>query len=390
MTYPTLVYTFLDARSGEASVKFLSESLARNERYRVLAICKLGYVVDFAIASLAFLVVAVSAHWAATSIAKRSDAAWLIIIYTAAFIPQALVGTSRAVLTVLGRFRLIATVETVMTLLRVVMVLGLVLSGWQVAGLVWGNAIAMFATGLLFGVIAFMCMLHAWGASPFEGDWQALKGRRREILGFMAYNDVNAILGMIPKQLDVLILGYFRGPVETGYYKLAKSLSGAVGYLAGPLQSVTYPEFARLSGAKNRRALPQIVRQLAFQAGMPLGLVTLAGTFLMSFILPILVGDAYLPAITSAQLLLCGTAVWLTFFWLRHVYFSVGNIRHWTIAIGVYASAFLVLSVPLTIELGYIGMTIASSVVVIALHLVMAARLIHYFKQQRQSDGYQF
>jgi O-antigen/teichoic acid export membrane protein len=61
MSYPTLVYTFIDARTSEASVKFLAEFHVRNERDRILAMCKLGYALDFAIASLAFLVVAISA-----------------------------------------------------------------------------------------------------------------------------------------------------------------------------------------------------------------------------------------------------------------------------------------------------------------------------------------
>src|SRR5712692_4268608 len=65
MSYPNVVYTFFDARSIEASVKFLSEFHGRNEREHVLAICKLGYAVDFAIASMSVLVVVISAPWAA-------------------------------------------------------------------------------------------------------------------------------------------------------------------------------------------------------------------------------------------------------------------------------------------------------------------------------------
>src|SRR5215467_51452 len=94
MSYPNIVYTFFDARSTEASVKFLSEFHADDERDRVLAICKLGYAVDFGIALMALLLVVVSAHWAARNVASRPEAAWLIIVYTLAFIPRAMAGTS--------------------------------------------------------------------------------------------------------------------------------------------------------------------------------------------------------------------------------------------------------------------------------------------------------
>lgn len=375
MSYPSLVYVFFDARSGDASVRFLSEFHAREERDRVLAMCKLGYVVDLSIASVAFLVVAVSSQWAASSIAKHPDAAGLIVIYAAAFVPRALLGTSRAVLTVLGRFRLVAVVESAMTVLRVALILSLVLSGWQVAGLVWGNAVVMIASGLIFAIIAWAAVHRTWKAFPFQGDWRALQGRRREIFGFLAYSDLGALLGMIPKHLDLVILGYVRGPAEAGYYKLAKSLAAAVGYLVGPLQSVSYPELIRLSALKNTPALVQKVCRLAFRVGIPLGLVVVAGASTLSYVLPVLLGQQYLPAVQVAQLMFVASAIWLAFFWLRPVYLSIGNIKHWTAAIGLYAIAFLALSIPLTVQWGYLGMTLSSSLAVVVFHLVMASRL---------------
>jgi len=233
----------------------------------------------------------------------------------------------------------------------------LVISGWQVTGVVWGNAVAMVATGLLYGVIAWVLIRRTWGTSAFQRDWQALKGRRREILGFLAYNHLNALLGMIPKQLDVLLLGYFRSTVEAGYYKVAKNLSGAVSYLVGPLQSVTYPEFARLSGFKDKQAVRQEVRRLAFYVGVPLGLITLAGTSMLPFILPILAGPAYLPAVAATQLLLIGTAIWLTFFWFRPLFLARGWIREWTSCTALYALCSLIGWLIVVPKHGYLGMS---------------------------------
>src|SRR5262249_10483837 len=122
------------------------------------------------------------------------EAAGLIVIYGATFVARALVGTSYAVLATLGRFSLIAWMDSLLTALRMMLVLGLVLTGWQVAGVIWGNVIASAATGLLYGCTAWSQMYHAWSAVPLQGSWQALKGRRREIFGFLLYNDLNALL----------------------------------------------------------------------------------------------------------------------------------------------------------------------------------------------------
>jgi len=356
MSYPSLVYTFFDTRSTEASVKFLSEFRARNEQDRALAMCKLGYAVDFVIALLSFFVVIVTAHWAAQNIAHGSETTSLIIVYGAAFIPRALVGTSYGVLASLGQFPLIAWVETLTTFLRVALVLGFVLTGWGVAGIVWANAMSIIVTGLFYGITAWMVIYRTWGL-PRDGSWKALKGRRREIFSFLAYNDINALLGMIPKQFGVVLLGYFRNPTEVGYYKMATSIGNMVGYLVGPLQSVTYPELGRLWGLGHRKALRQEARRLAIQFGLPLGLAVLVGGAFLPYALPLLVGNEYVPAVISAQLLLAGSAIWLALFWLRPLFLARGWIKEWTKCIGLFALCNLMGWLVIVPKHGYLGMS---------------------------------
>jgi O-antigen/teichoic acid export membrane protein len=329
MSIPSLVYTFFDARSAEASVKFLNEFDARGERERALAMCKVGYMVDFTIAVVAFLVILLLSPWAAKGIVKRPEMGWLIILYGSAFLPRALTGTSYAVLATLGRFPSIALIDTLTNILRVGLVLVLVGLGWQVAGVVWGNAIAMAATGLLYGVLAYGLAKSRWGHSWVFARWAYLKDRRKEIIHFLVYNDLNALLGMIPKQLDVVLLGYFRGPIEVGYYKLAKSLSATVGYIVGPLQLVAYPDLARLWGSGNQKAVRRRVKQLAWHVGATLGMLVLVGIALIPLIMPILVGMAYRPAVPATQILLAGSAIWLLFFWLRPAFMAMGEVRAW-------------------------------------------------------------
>lgn len=378
MSYPNLVYSFFDARSSEASVKYLSEFHARGEPERALAMCQLGYVVDFAIAALAFGVVLLSAPWAAQSIAHHPEMVGLIVVYTAAFIPRALAGTSYATLATLGRFPLIACIDVLATLLRVVLVLALVSTGWQVSGVVWGNAIPTAATGLLYGTFAWVLTYRAWGTFPHQGSWQVLRGRRREILGFLAYNDLSALLGMIPKQMDVVLLGYLRDPTEAGYYKLAKSFAGSVSYIVRPLQAIVYPQMARLCSFRDPQRIQQRAQRLAFNIGLPLGMAVVISTLPLPFILPPLVGQSYLPAVTTTQFLLVGGAIWLTFFWLRPVYFSLGQMRVWCLSIGLYAAGFIVLAVPLTLILGHIGMSMATVLIISGFHIILAVRLFVY------------
>jgi len=385
MSVPSLVYTFFDARSVEASVKFLSEFDTRGEQERALAMCKAGYAVDFAVAGLALLVVLLLAPWAAKSVVHHPDMAWLIILYGSAFFPRALVGTSYAVLATLERFPTIAFINTLTNVVRVGVVLGLVGLGWRVVGVVLGNAIAMVATGLLYGALAYGLAKNRWGRSWLFADWRHLKGRRKEILAFLAFNDLNALLGMIPKQLDVVILGYFRNPTDVGFYKLAKNLAASMGYIVGPLQSVVYPNLSKLLAISNSTFFHNRIRQLAYRVGLPLGLSALVGALFVPWFIPLLFGQEYRPAIFLTQMLLVGCGVWLAFFWLRPAYMAKGCIRQWTSGIALYTVTFTVLSIACVPAWGAKGASLAQVITTTFFHFYMGWHLYASSRNSRKS-----
>jgi O-antigen/teichoic acid export membrane protein len=236
-----------------------------------------------------------------------------------------------------------------------VLVLGLVLAGWQVAGVIIANAIAAIAAGLIYGSIAWTLIRETWGASVLQGRLQALKGARREIFAFFAYSDLNTLIRIVPAQMDALLLGYLRSPTEVGYYKLAKSLSSAVGYVVGPLQSVTYPELARLWALGYRQALLRKVGRLLLWIGLPLGMAVLVGAALMPRALPLLVGDIYFPAVPATQLLLIASAISVASFWLRPLYLAKGCVREWFIISCVAIVAFAAFYPLGVMRWGYMG-----------------------------------
>lgn len=322
MTYPSLMLSIFDARSSQASVRYLGEYHTCGRRESALAMCKLGYLVDLAVAGLALSVVMLTASFGARNFVQDAATTELIIIYAAALVPHALAGTSNAVLTTLGYFSIIAAVEIGCTVLRVALVLGLVRGGWQVAGVIWGNALASAASGLIYGTIAWGLTRRTWGRSVLQSDLSELWSERKQIFSFLAYNDLNALVATMPRQLDLLLLGYFRNPMEAGFYKLAKSFSSAADNLLGPLQSVTYAELSKLSARGDPLALVKKVRRLAFTIGFPLGGLALVGALFVPFVLPRLVGINYLPAVPATQLLVVASALSLAVFWMRPIYLA--------------------------------------------------------------------
>jgi O-antigen/teichoic acid export membrane protein len=368
MSYPSLIYTFFDAKSSDAAVKYIGQHHAESNREGALAICKLGYAVDFGIALLSFLAVAASAGWGARNVVHREAEAGLLTLYAASFLLQSLTGASYAVLTTLGRFTLIARLNIASAALRVVLVLGLTAAGWQVAGVVFGNAFAIAANGLLLWLAARSAARGAWGATPIHGDLRAIGTRLREVLSFTVFSDLNTMIGIIPKKMDLILLGYARGTEQAGYYQLAKRLAGAAYNIIAPLQSVTYPEMVRLWAAGDAGALRRRVREFSIAVGAPLGAGGIAAAALMPVIIPPAFGEAYSPSIPATALMLIGSAVWAAFFWLRPLYLATGKVREWT-AIGALTALLSLVGVAMIAPVwGCTGVGAWSMVIMLITH----------------------
>jgi O-antigen/teichoic acid export membrane protein len=327
--YPVLVFTCLATRSADATVKYLGEFRGRAEPARMRATCKLAYGVDLAAALAALGVVALTAEWASGRLAHSAESAWLMSAYGAMLVPGALRGTSTAILGSLREFPRTAVLEAGSALARLALVTALLGAGLGIPGVVLGQGVGLALTGLAGAVVAARALRRETGAWWWNGPIAILAGRRAEVAGFVLWSSLNATLGMIPKQADVLVLGYFRGPTETGYYRLAKAVASLAGYLAGPLQAVGYPELVRLAGS-DLVAWRRRVRGLALGTGVPLGLAGLVAVPLAGWLVPRLAGATFLPSVTTAQLLLAGAVVWLSCFWLRPAFLSLGWIRPWS------------------------------------------------------------
>jgi len=154
-----------------------------------------------------------------------------------------------------------------------------------------------------------------------------------------------------------VLLGYFRLPVEVGYYKLAKSLAGVISLPIGPLQSVSYQRMTALSNHPLK--LWEFAKRLAMSLGLPLGALSFGGAFVFSWLGLRLAGDSYQPALFALHLWIVAYSVWLTFFWLRPFYFANGWTNHWLYLNAVGAVFFLTISFPLVVRSGFTGLTVA-------------------------------
>jgi O-antigen/teichoic acid export membrane protein len=97
------------------------------------------------------------------------------------------------------------------------------------------------------------------------------------------------------------------------------------------------------------------VWRLALWVGLPSGFLVLLGTGALSYLLPLLVGDDFLPAVSATQLLWIGAAISLAFFWTRPLYLARGQIRRLFVVSSIVTIIFA-LFYPFVIRAwGYVG-----------------------------------
>jgi O-antigen/teichoic acid export membrane protein len=327
ISVPRMLFSVLDAKTSAAAVKFISEFKAEGAADRARAMCKLGYLVDMVIAGLTFGLVAVTASWAENNVAHWSGAATLMIWYSAAFLPKSLVGTSQALLSVNGNFKSMAVLQIIAKLVGVVAVLALVLSGWGVAGVIYGRMIEMVFAGISLAILAGLVARDIWNGSWLRARISSLRGYRRDIFRFIGFTELTELAGVLGKQGDVIILGYFSGAEQVGFFGLAKRLTGAVSMLVQPLQTVLYPRLAKAWANREYVSLRRTIKRFALGISVPLAVLVLLSLPLVGPFIRLLVGSEFEPAVPVAYIILIAAAATLACSWLRTLFHAMGAVR---------------------------------------------------------------
>ncbi|MGH7753550.1 MAG: FkbM family methyltransferase [Gemmatimonadales bacterium] len=338
MALPLLLWSFAGIKSVSVTTGSMAALHAAGRSVEVRGVSALGYLVDLLTGGAAVVLI-----WSlsAVSVSPLPEAGALVRIFGLSLLPVSLNNTSLALLTALGRFRLVAALGVVGQGIGLLLVTGLLVNGAGPAGMVIGAAAGQAAGGVAM-IAAATYQLHRhrhgwwWQTSreQVREQWRTLRGR-------LGWNYIFITLTGILAQSPVLILGGTRGPVAAGYYRLASGIAIAATYLESTMVRVALPAVA-VRTQDGQGDLWATLRGWTITPGLPAAAVLLVGIFAFPLLVPLLFGAAFVHVIFPAQILTAAAAVGAALFWTTPFYYTSGPLSLWTLAYAAYAAVVVV------------------------------------------------
>ncbi|MDW8103175.1 MAG: oligosaccharide flippase family protein [Anaerolineae bacterium] len=381
IAYPTLLWSFVGVKSVSITTRYIAGFRVTKESEKLKAMCKLGYGLDFILSLVAFVLVSATAWWIARFVYDIPSLSLLMITYAASFPFFSLTGTSWAILSSWQRFRWLSVFQVIDPAITLILILGFLLAGFRITGVVIATALGHTIIGIAMMFTATYMLYREGFGFWWDASLIDIAQLRKELVSFTGWNYLMVTLSGLMGQVPLMLLGYFRGPEEAGFYRLATSIVMAGSYLETSLGKVVYPVLSARWKAMEKENIKRTLRRWTFLGGVPLSLLLLLVIPFLPILIQMVFGQKYRPIVLGVQLMMIGTAISALFFWLTAFYYATGKIAMWAKGYSTYAIATIGVAWFVVQQWGFLGITTAISIgkVVFILLMLFWARQLYGF-----------
>jgi O-antigen/teichoic acid export membrane protein len=387
LTYPTLLWSFVTAKSVAVTTRYVARFRVQNEGEKIKAMVKLGAVLDVGASLVVVGLVAVTGPWVSVHVYRESGLTWLMVAYASSFPAFALVGTGWAVLSSWEGFCWLGGFEVLGSLAKLCLLAGALMGGLGVVGVVLALGLAQAMTGVVM-IVAASCLLAREGHG---GWWRASlaplsPALKREVAGLFGWSYLLVSLSGLVGQIPVMALGSVRDPAEAGFFRLATTLATAGAYPESALGKVVYPLLSQRWGIRGSAGVRPSLRRWTCWGGISIGGLLLGAALLLPVLVPAVFGAAYAPMVPGGQMIMVAAAVSGMFFWLSPLYYAAKKLDAWTKGYFLYALAIAGLGWFVARAWGFVGMAalVAVSKVAFTLLMLNLARVWGFWDEGRR------
>jgi O-antigen/teichoic acid export membrane protein len=369
----TLVKTiqeFFNLNVGTALIKFGADYKSSNNIEKLVALLKLSLVLAGISAVISVLFIMAFSHLAYDMFLTRPGLRLYIQFYAVAASVSFFDYISISFLKLYLKFRLNSVVKILLDTLELGIIAATIyLFPGQLEILIVSAVSALLVKGLVYNGVAFWelrdVILPNLGARM-----SSLRDDSRSIRSFIINNSASRTIHTLIYNGDVLLLGALAGPVQVGYYSIAKKLAFALQRATDPLSYSIYPQLAHLVAVRNYRDARVMLTRISKILAVPLMLALVIFSFISEWMITLIYGIDYQAGTLPFVILLVAGVVSTLLFWSTPIIFSLGRVD---IRLKAYLAALalgLSLGYPLGLHYGATGISIALCVSIIFIHAV--------------------
>lgn len=321
VSFASNVNRLLSFRMGELVVKFGGEYLEKNEIKKAAAVIKFAGLAEIITSLVAYLLLIILAPWAAKVILKDPLITRWIIIYGTALLANFMTETSTAILQIGDRFRKLATLNFLQSLLTAIWIVILFFTKGDLIQVL----LAYLAGKILYGSGIFFLGIITMSELIGKNWWKASLGEldnKKGLLKFAFSTNISSTLNLIIRDSEVLWVGYFLSPLYAGYYKFSVAVINAVILPVSQFITVTYPQINKKIIAKQWKELKRLIRGTSTIAFAWIVLCVVGLMILGEWVLAFIKDGAYIPSLPYIYVLMIGYGFASVFFWNRNLLLS--------------------------------------------------------------------
>lgn len=355
VVYPSLVWSIFGTKSEALTTRYMAVYRTEGKQPELLGICKLGYAIDLIPALVAsLLVIATSRHFAVLAY-DRPELAWLMNLYAGALPFASVSSTSTAVLTSHQAFRVLSVLQVLHALINTLAVIGLLMLGFGVPGMVLGLIVGQISIGLTLYAGAARALARAGSGHWWRGRIGSVAPVLRELTQLLGWNYVHDTLRGVLDSLPVMMLGHYRSPEETAFYRLAANIANVGRYAGTSLSRMIYPIVSERMVSAGMSAVAATIKQWTLLGAGPVALLLGSIVLLLPDLIPLVFGSDYQGVVLPAQIMILGASVDSILFWVHPCYYATKRVGVLTQAFAVYVVGAMVAVWLLIGDLGLTG-----------------------------------
>ncbi len=331
ITFASNINRLLTFRMSEVVVKQLGENLPKNDDtwkseniIVTSASIKAAMLLETGTSITAFLILVLLTPWAALNLGKNPVYSSLFLFYGLILLTNFIAESSTGTLQGLRRFKLIARINILQSIVTAGMIAGAFIFNTGIYGVILAYVIGKSINGLGLGLFALIELNKTLGTNWWKTSIRLVK-EPRKMFGFVLNTNLNGTINLFTRDNIPLYLAALLSTTQVGYFKLAQSLINLILLPLDPLIWPTYTEISRSVANKQWTATLQLLKRVSLLSASAVGGI---GAFLVCtgwFILPMLYGNQAQPAYPVLLILLLGYGFASIFQWNRPLLLALGK-----------------------------------------------------------------